>query len=89
MERNSTFLSLIIPIYNVEPFIAQCLDSIYSQHWDEEAFEVIAVNDGTPDRSMDIVQRYAEAHSNLHIVNQKNQGLSVARNTGLAHVNGE
>ncbi len=82
-------LSLIIPIYNVEPFIDQCLGSIYCQHWDEGQFEVVAVNDGTPDKSMDIVQRYAEEHSNLHIVNQTNQGLSVARNTGLSHACGE
>lgn len=82
-------LSLIIPIYNVEPFIDQCLGSVYAQNWDETLFEVVSVNDGTLDHSMDIVQRYAEGHSNLHIVNQKNQGLSVARNMGLSHAKGE
>ena len=82
-------LSIIIPIYNVEPFISQCLDSIYNQHFSEDEFEVIAVNDGTPDNSMSIVERFAKQHKNLKIVNQKNQGLSVARNTGLDHAKGE
>lgn len=82
-------LSIIIPIYNVEPFISQCLDSIYNQHFSEDDFEVIAVNDGTPDNSMSIVERFAKQHKNLKIVNQKNQGLSVARNTGLDHAKGE
>ena len=89
MEKYSCCLSIIVPIYNVEPFIAQCLNSIYNQQFPEEEFEVIAVNDGTPDASMDIVSRFAKQHKNLLIVNQKNQGLSVARNTGLAHAKGK
>jgi len=82
-------LSIIIPIYNVEQFIAQCLDSIYSQNFPLEQFEVIAVNDGTPDHSMDIVECFSKKYINLKIVNQKNQGLSVARNTGLQQANGD
>lgn len=82
-------LSIIIPIYNVEPFIDQCLSSVYAQQVFEDRFEVIAVNDGTPDKSMDIVKRYAEQHDNLTIINQANLGLSVARNTGLRHAKGD
>lgn len=82
-------LSIIIPIYNVERFIAQCLESIYSQHFPLEQFEVIAVNDGTPDHSMDIVECFAKKYTNLKIVNQENQGLSVARNTGMLHADGD
>lgn len=82
-------LSIIIPIYNVEQFIAQCLHSIYSQNFPLEQFEVIAVNDGTPDHSMDIVECFSKKYINLKIVNQKNQGLSVARNTGLQQANGD
>lgn len=89
MKKNSCFLSIIVPIYNVEPFIAQCLSSIYNQQLPDEEFEVIAVNDGTPDGSMDIVSQFARRYQNLKIVNQKNQGLSVARNTGFAHAKGE
>ena len=65
-------LSIIIPIYNVEQYIEQCLSSIYNQGVDELQFEVVVVNDGTPDNSMEIVQKYASIHDNLHILNQKN-----------------
>lgn len=82
-------LSIIIPIYNVEPFIDKCLNSIYSQGFPEDLFEVIAVNDGTPDNSMAIVEQYAARHDNLIIVNQQNQGLSVARNNGMAASSGD
>lgn len=83
------FLSLIIPVYNVEQFIDECLHSIYIQGFSEVNFEVIVVNDGTIDNSMSIVDRFAGQHKNLVIVNQENQGLSMARNTGLAHAKGE
>ena len=81
-------LSIIIPIYNVEKYIGQCLYSIYNQEVDESLFEVIIVNDGTPDNSMDIVQEYIN-HKNLYVINQENQGLSVARNTGLKRAKGD
>lgn len=78
-------LSIVIPIYNVEPYIERCLHSIFSQSesLQENQVEVIAVNDGTPDHSMDIVKDFALRHKNLHVINQENQGLSCARNAGL------
>lgn len=82
-------VSIIIPIYNVEQYIEQCFTSIYAQDISEDIFEVIAVNDGTPDNSMSIVKTIASQHKNLVIINQENQGLSVARNTGLDHAKGE
>lgn len=82
-------VSIIIPVYNVEQYIEQCLSSIYAQDISEDIFEVIAVNDGTPDNSMSIVKTIASQHKNLVIINQENQGLSVARNTGLDHAKGE
>lgn len=82
-------VSIIIPIYNVEQYIEQCLASIYAQDISEDTFEVIAVNDGTPDNSMSIVKTKASQHKNLVIINQENQGLSVARNTGLDNAKGE
>jgi glycosyltransferase involved in cell wall biosynthesis len=82
-------LSIIIPIYNVEKYIDRCLQSIFSQNVSAKDFEVICVNDGTPDNSMQIVKRYAEKYSNLHIINQPNQGLSVARNSGMAKAKGD
>ncbi len=89
MKNENPTLSIIIPVYNVEQYVDGTLESIYSQMFDENLFEVIVVNDGTPDGSMDIVAKYAEHHKNLKVVNQKNQGLSVARNNGLEVAQGE
>ena len=82
-------LSIIIPIYKVEKYIEHCLYSIYDQKIDEFLFEVIAVNDGTPDNSMNIVKKYANKHKNLHVLNYENQGLSIARNLGLKKASGD
>lgn len=76
-------LSIIIPVYNVERYIRKCLNSIYSQNINQDLFEVIVVNDGTKDNSMSIVEEFANTHNNLSILNQKNQGLSIARNNGI------
>lgn len=81
-------LSIIIPVYNVEKYIRGTLDSIYSQNYDETQFEVIIVNDGTPDNSMAIVGEYT-THVNLIIINKENGGLSSARNAGLAIAKGD
>lgn len=82
-------LSIVIPVYNVEDFIRGTLDSIYKQGVDEHLFEVIVVNDGTPDDSMKIVDEFAGIHANLSIINQKNQGLSAARNAGMRVAKGD
>ena len=87
MKKN-ILISLIIPIYKVEDYIYQCLNSIISQISDKECIEIVVVNDGTPDNSMDIVRSFA-SYSQLRIIEQKNQGLSVARNTGLEYAKGE
>lgn len=74
--------SLIVPVYNVEKYVKKCLDSIFAQSF--KNFEVIVVNDGTKDNSMDIVKKY-----DVTIINQKNQGLSEARNNGVLKAKGE
>lgn len=77
-------LSIIIPFYNVEQYIAQCLDSVYKQDISEEDYEVICVDDCSPDNSLSIVERYAQVHSNLVIVRNKiNRKLGGARNAGM------
>ena len=82
-------LSIIIPVYNVERYIRGTLESIFSQGFCEDSFEVVCVNDGTPDGSMQIVAEFAAEHKNLRVVNQSNQGLSCARNAGLAIARGD
>ncbi|MBE6157910.1 MAG: glycosyltransferase [Firmicutes bacterium] len=74
--------SIIVPVYNVEKYIEKCLDSIEKQTFKD--YEVIVVNDGTLDNSMDIVKKY-----DFKIVNQKNKGLSAARNSGVKKASGE
>lgn len=74
--------SIIIPVYNVEKYIKKCLDSVFNQT--EKDFEVIVINDGTKDNSMDIVKKY-----DVKVINQKNGGLSAARNTGVSHAKGK
>ena len=80
-------VSVIIPIYNVEAYIEECLVSVLKQTLKD--IEIICVNDGTPDNSMDIVKKYAENDDRIVIVNKENGGLSSARNAGLKVATGE
>lgn len=84
-------LSIIIPVYNVEKYISQCLEScIYQEGVSHDEYEIIIVNDGTPDNSMEIVYKYKEQYPSLITVfEQKNSGLSVARNSGINIAKGE
>ena len=76
-------LSIIIPFYNVEQYIAQCLDSVYLQDIPETEYEVICVNDASPDGSREIVKEYQKKHKNLVLVEHEvNKKLGAARNTG-------
>ncbi len=81
-------LSIIIPVYNVEKYIRPCLESVFEQHLDKN-FEVILVNDGTKDSSFCVIDDMIKAHSNIIVMEQENQGLSAARNTGLTKASGE
>lgn len=80
-------LSIIIPVYNVEQFIEECLDSVCTQSFAD--WEAICVNDGSTDCSLSLLQEFASRDSRIHVVSQPNGGLSAARNTGLKAANGE
>ena len=82
-------LSIIIPVYNVEPYIRTCLESIFSQGLTDDTYEIIVVNDGTTDRSMEKISDLIHHHNNIITINQENQGLSVARNNGFLQATGE
>lgn len=79
--------SIIIPIYNVEKFLQDCLNSIQSQTLKD--FEVICINDGSTDNSLEILQDYASKDSRFIIISQENQGPGIARNTGINLAKGE
>lgn len=80
-------VSIIIPIYNVESYLAECLDSVERQTFHD--IEVILVNDGSTDNSGEIARSYVEKNENFFLIERKNGGLSAARNTGLAKATGE
>ena len=82
-------LSIIVPIYNVEKYVRTCIESIYRQGLEEKKFEVILVNDGTKDHSMEMIADIISQHDNITVINQENQGISVARNNGIAIAKGE
>lgn len=86
---NRCLISIIIPVYNVEKYIRPCLESVLRQNLDESIYEIIIVNDGTEDRSMEMIQDIINQHSNISVINQENQSLSVARNNGIAKAKGE
>ena len=80
-------ISIIVPVYNVEPYLRQCLDSILGQTFTN--FEVVLVNDGSTDNSGFICQEYARLDSRFHYFEKENGGLSDARNYGIERAQGE
>ena len=82
-------LSIIIPVYNVEKYLEKCLQSCLSQDIPHDEYEIIVVNDGSPDSSLAIAERIAKSATNITIITQENGGLSAARNTGMSVAKGE
>lgn len=82
-------LSVIVPVYNVEQYIRPCVQSVYMQGLPEEEFELILVNDGTCDRSFEVIKDIISSHNNIVVLEQSNQGLSAARNFGLLRASGK
>ena len=80
-------ISVIMPCYNSARYLAECLDSIIAQTMAD--FELILVDDGSGDRTMEIAQRYAGRDARITLLHQENNGVSAARNLGLAHAKGE
>lgn len=76
-------LSIIVPGHNVEAYIGKCLDSLLDQDISSSDYEIIVVNDGSTDRTKEIVEGYVSSHSNVILINQQNKGLSGARNSGV------
>lgn len=81
MNSIPPYISIIVPVYNVEKYLRKCLDSITNQT--KKEIEIIFVNDGSTDNSLKILEEYEKADNRIKIISQKNQGLGAARNTGL------
>ena len=80
-------VSVIIPVYNVEKYLGECLESIIDQSLED--IEIVCVNDGSTDNSLSILESYAELDNRIKIISQENHGLAAARNTGLKNINGD
>ena len=80
-------ISVIVPVYNVEEYLEECLESIRKQTY--QNIEVILVNDGSTDGSKEICERYCQQDPRFRLINKENQGLSIARNRGVKESNGE
>lgn len=82
-------LSIVVPIYKVEPYLPKCVESLLAQDLPKENYEIILVDDGSPDRCGEICDAYAARYVNVKVVHRKNGGLSAARNTGIEVAQGE
>ncbi len=85
--NNQVKISIVVPVYNVEKYLKRCLDSLVNQTLKD--IEIICVNDGSKDNSLNILEEYAKKDNRIVILNQKNAGLSAARNTGMEIAKGE
>lgn len=85
--KQQPLISVVVPVYNVEEYLAQCVDSILSQS--HQNLEVILVDDGSKDNGGEICDEYAKKDERVKVIHQKNIGLSGARNSGLKLVSGE
>ena len=86
MNQN-ILVTVVVPVYNVEKYLKKCLDSLLSQTYHN--IEIIVVNDGTTDKSLDIAKEVNSIDERVKIISQENQGLSEARNTGIRNAKGE
>ncbi len=84
---NTPYFSIIIPVYNVERYLSQCLDSIVKQNFND--YELILVNDGSKDNSLQICLDYQKKNTRIQVLDQLNGGPSSARNNGLNHAKGK
>lgn len=80
-------VSVVIPVYNVEPYLEDCLNSVLNQSLTD--IEVICVNDGSTDKSFDILENYAKNDERMAVINQENAGHAVATNIGMTYATGE
>ena len=82
-------LSIIVPVYNVEKYLHKCVDSLLAQDLLTDEYEIILVDDGSPDLCGEICDNYAAAHPNIRVIHRENGGLSAARNSGIDAAQGK
>lgn len=85
--KDTPLISVIVPVYNVEKYLSRCLESLVNQSYDN--IEIIVVDDGSTDNSPQIIKKFLNKNDNMRVITQVNQGVSVARNTGLKNAKGK
>lgn len=80
-------ISIILPVHNTSPYLEECLDSIHNQSFKD--YELICIDDGSSDNSYEILKKYEKIITNCKVIRQSNQGVAIARNTGLKNVKGD
>lgn len=81
--------SIIIPMYKVADYVTRCIESLQHQDIDKNQYEIICINDGSPDNCQEVVENLQKKYSNIVLINQVNQGVSMARNNGIAIAKGK
>lgn len=84
---NNRKVSIIVPVYNVEEYLPECLESLVNQTLAD--IEIICVDDGSTDNSLDVLNQYSQKDIRIKVISQKNAGVSIARNTGIENASGE
>lgn len=80
-------ISVVVPVYNAQLYLPECLDSIINQSY--KHLEIILVNDGSTDDSLDICNQYAQKDKRVTVINQQNKGVVLARKQGIKNAHGE
>lgn len=86
---SAPLLSIVIPVYNVEKYLNCCIDSCLAQDVQQTEYEIICVDDGSPDSCGTILDSYAQQNHNIHVIHKENGGVSSARNTGIESAAGK
>lgn len=89
MENFKYKVSVIVPVYNVSEYLRDCLDSLLAQTIDHDQMEVLLINDGSTDNSLDICYEYAQSHFIFKVFSKENEGVSATRNFGIRHAQGK
>ena len=87
MDEKKELVSIVVPVYNCENYIERCIKSLLEQTY--KNIEIILINDGSKDRSLDICKKYSNIDKRIVIIDKKNEGVSKARNTGIKKSNGK
>lgn len=89
MKKNEYLVSVVIPVYNAEKFLRECIDSVLNSEFDTNKIEILLINDGSSDNSLKICNEYKNNYNNIKVFDQKNSGVSVSRNKGITSSTGK